>query len=141
MQTHEAVSSFRKVKLSSNRNFGLIFGALFLILGLWPLIHGLGASGWAWLLVGVAFLGVAWCAPNWLTPLNRAWFKLGLVLGKIASPIVMGLLFFLAVVPFSWYVRWRNKDLLNLTIDPQARSYWIERDPPGPLQGSLTKQF
>jgi hypothetical protein len=74
-----------------------------------------------------------------LTPLNRAWFKLGLLLNKIVSPIVMGFLFFGVVTPFAWFLR--GKDLLSLKLKPEAETYWIDREPPGPARGSLTKQF
>jgi hypothetical protein len=79
--------------------------------------------------------------PRSLAPLNRAWFRLGLVLNRIVSPIVMGGLFFCALVPIGWYLRKSGKDLLSLKLDRNATTYWIERNPPGPAPNSLTKQF
>ncbi|MGH6869547.1 MAG: hypothetical protein ACREDA_11905, partial [Methylocella sp.] len=70
-----------------------------------------------------------------------AWFNLGSALNMIVNPIVMGLLFFGAVVPFGWYLRWKGKDLLRLKIKRDASSYWIEREPPGPSPGTFKKQF
>ncbi|MGH6794155.1 MAG: SxtJ family membrane protein [Methylocella sp.] len=141
MQTHETVLSFRKIALGSNRKFGVAFGAFFAVLGLWPLLHQGGSPRW-WL-IGAAFcfLSVGLLVPVLLTPLNRAWFKLGFALNMILNPIFMGLLFFGAVVPFGWYLRLTGKDLLRLKIKRDAPTYWIEREPPGPPPGTFEKQF
>lgn len=140
MQTHETTLSFRKVAIGSNRKFGLAFGFICAIFGAWPLLHHAGPR-WLLIILSVAFFSLAALRPNWLSPLNLAWFKLGLVLNKIVSPIIMGVLFFGAVVPLGWYLRKRGEDLLRLQIRPEAESYWIERQPPGPARGTLTKQF
>jgi hypothetical protein len=140
MQTHETVSSFRKVEIGSNRKFGLAFGVLFCLVALWPLVHHSAPRWWALPLSG-AFLALALFAPHWLTPLNRAWFKLGLALNMIVSPILMGVLFFGAVLPIGWLLRKKGEDLLGLALKPEAETYWIERDPPGPAPGSMAKQF
>ncbi len=140
MQTHETVSSFRKTEIGSNRKFGLTFGALFCLVALWPLVHHGAPRWWAIPLAGV-FLLLALLAPQWLTPLNRAWFKLGLALNTIVSPILMAFLFFGALVPLAWFLRRKGEDLLGLRLAPEAESYWIEREPPGPAPGSMAKQF
>ena len=141
MQTHETVLSFRKIARGSNRKFGVAFGALFAVLGLWPAVHQAGSPKWWLIAASVGFLSVGLLVPVWLTPLNSAWFKLGFALNKIVNPIVMGLLFFGAVVPFGWYLRWKGKDLLCLEIKRDAATYWIEREPPGPARGTFEKQF
>ncbi|WOJ89391.1 SxtJ family membrane protein [Methylocapsa polymorpha] len=141
MQTHETVLSFRKIAIGSNRKFGLTFGVIFAILGVWPLLRHADSPRWPLIVLSVAFLIVAIFLPNWLTPLNRAWFKLGFALNKIANPIIMGVLFFGAVVPMGWFLRKKGEDLLRLEMKPDAETYWIERQPPGPAQGTLTKQF
>lgn len=140
MQTHETVSSFRKVEIGSNRKFGLAFAVLFCLVALWPLVHH-GAPRWWALPVGAALLVTALFAPHWLAPLNWGWFKLGLALNRIVSPILMGVLFFGAVVPLAWFLRQRGEDLLSLKRAPEAETYWIARDPPGPAPGTMTKQF
>ncbi len=140
MQTHETVSSFRKVEIGSNQKFGLAFAVLFCLVAVWPLVYH-GAPRWWALPVGAAFLALGLFAPHWLAPLNWGWFKLGLALNKIISPIVMGALFFGAVVPLAWFLRWKGEDLLSLSLAPEAETYWIVRDPPGPPAGSLAKQF
>jgi hypothetical protein len=141
MQTHETITSFRKVSLGSNRRFGLAFGVLFAILGLWPFFRRTGSPNWALIALSAAVLAVALCRPHWLKPLNRGWFKLGLALSRIVNPFVMGILFFGAVVPLGWYLRRKGEDLLRLKMNPQAGTYWIERDAPSPAQDSMKKQF
>jgi hypothetical protein len=141
MQTHETVLSFRKVAIGSNRKFGLTFGVIFAILGVWPLLRHADPPKWWLITLSAAFLASAIFVPHWLTPLNRAWFKLGFALNKIANPIVIGVLFFGAVVPMGWFLRKKGEDLLRLKLQPEAETYWIERQPPGPAQGTLTKQF
>ncbi len=140
MQTHETVSSFRRVDIGSDRKFGTVLGFVFGVLGLWPLFHRHSPHGWLIVLSGL-FLAAALLYPRALSLLNRAWFKLGLVLNRIVSPIVMGGLFFGALVPVGWYLRKRGNDLLSLKFDRDAATYWIARVPPGPAPGSLTKQF
>lgn len=141
MQTHETVLSFRKIPIGSNRKFGVTFGVIFAVFGIWPLFHHASSPRWPLIALSAAFLAVALLRPDWLTPLNRAWFKLGFALNKVANPIVMGILFFGAVAPLGWFLRKRGEDLLRLELKPEAETYWIERQPPGPAQGTLTKQF
>jgi hypothetical protein len=141
MQTHETVLSFRKVTLGSNRKFGLAFSALFMILGLWPLFRHAGSPRWSLIIVSLSLLAAALAFPHLLTPLNRIWFKLGIALNRIVNPVVMGIMFFGAVTPLGWYMRKKGKDLLSLKMRPDAATYWIERQPPGPLRGTLTKQY
>jgi hypothetical protein len=84
-------------------------------------------------------LGAAWPAP--LRPLNRLWFRIGLLLHRIVTPVVMGLVFFCSVVPIGLLMRALGKDLLRLRREADAQSYWIEREPPGPARGTMKKQF
>jgi hypothetical protein len=141
MQTHEPVTSFRKVTIGSNRKFGFASSVLFAILGLWPLLHQAGSPKWVLISLSLAVLAVALLRPHWLMPLNRAWFKLGLGLNRIVNPVVMAILFFGAVVPLGWYLRRRGEDLLRAKMKPQATTYWIAREPPGPAPNSMKKQF
>ena len=76
-----------------------------------------------------------------LAPLNRLWFRFGLLLNSIVSPIVMGLLFYLIITPFALFMRLTGKDLLHLRRDPEAASYWIQREPPGPAPDTIKNQF
>lgn len=140
MQTHENMSSFRKVALGSDRKFGLTFGAILALLGVWPLFHH-HSPRWGFLTTAIIMAAFAVAAPDRLTPLNRAWFKLGLLLNRIVNPIIMGLMFFAAVTPFGWIMRKTGRDLLSLKMKPEARTYWIKRAHAAAGQTGMTKQF
>lgn len=127
-------------ELPSNRSFGLVFMAFFLIVALWPLFSGGGVRIWSFWVSGV-FAALALLLPAPLAPLNRLWFKLGLLLGRIVSPIAIGIVFFVVVTPMGILMRLAGKDLLRLRLDRGASTYWIPRTPPGPEPGSLKNQF
>jgi predicted membrane metal-binding protein len=114
------------VKMGSNRSFGLVFAAVFALVAGWPLLDGGAVRLWA-VVIAAVFAGLAAIAPRVLAPLNRAWFRLGLVLGRIVTPIVMGLVYATTVVPIGLILRARGKDLLRLKADPAAKSYWLPR--------------
>ena len=126
-----------KIKISSNRNFGLVFFFVFFAIGLWPLIGGGHARIWS-IVIAVVFLFLALINSKLLTPLNRLWFKFGMLLGAIISPIVMGLVFFLVVTPISFFMRIIGKDLLSQKYDKNKKSYWIKREK---YLGTMKKQF
>jgi len=140
MSTHEDFRAKQEVKQGSDKSFGLVFAGFFALIGLWPLIHAEPPRLWA-LVLAALFLAVSFLRPALLKPLNRLWFLFGLLLHKIVSPLIMGLVFFLTVAPTGLIMRTLGKDPLRLKRDPQASSYWILRDPPGPEAGSMTRQF
>ena len=125
---------------SSNRSFGLVFAALFLIVGLAPLLHDRPARIWS-LALAAAFLGVALGRASLLAPLNRLWTRFGLLLHRVVNPVVMGAIFYLAITPFGVVMRLVGKDPLRRGFDPEAASYWIDRTPPGPSPQSMSNQF
>ena len=127
----------QKIKIGSERGFGLVFFCFFLIVAAWPLFSGETPRLWA-LAVAFIFVVLALVRPAVLTPLNRLWFQFGLLLGKIVSPIVMSLVFFLTVLPTGIIMRLLGKDLLNRKIDRSAPSYWVKREDP---VGSMRNQF
>ncbi len=137
---HEDFSRGEEVKAGSERAFGLVFAAVFAIVGLWPLIGGAAPRWWA-LAVVLVFVAAALAAPAVLRPLNRVWHAFGLVLHRIVSPLVMGLLFFLTVTPTALVMRLLGKDSLGFEFDAGADSYWIERHPPGPAPDTMKNQF
>lgn len=139
-KTHETITSFRTVEAGSNRKFGLTIGALLSLASLAPLLHYRAPHLWL-LIIGIAVLIAGAAFPDTLTWANRAWFKLGLVLNTIVSPVVMGVLFFGAVAPIGWLLRRQGKDILALKLEPDATTYWQARDPSGPEAGTLGKQF
>ena len=128
------------IQSSSDRSFGFVFAAVFLIVALYPLLHAAGIRIWA-VAVSGAFLLLAALAPQVLAPANRLWKKFGMLLHNIVSPIALGILFFLVVPPTGLLMRLFGKDPLRLRFDPAADSYWIKRDPPGPAADSLNNQF
>jgi hypothetical protein len=138
--THEAAGTDSEVKAGSDRAFGLVFATVFAVIGLLPLFGDGGVRIWA-LAVAVLFAALALVAPKLLHPLNILWFRFGLLLHAIISPIVLGMLFFVTVTPTAWIMRVLGKDLLRLRRDDEAPSYWIMREPPGPAPESMKNQF
>ena len=120
----------------SNKNFVLTFFIVFIIISLWPLIHGEQIRVWS-LVIAFIFLILGMLNSKILTPLNTVWFKFGLFLGKIVSPIVMGIIFFLIVTPISIVMKIFGKDLLNLKYNNQ-KSYWVEKNDP---KSKMKNQF
>jgi Saxitoxin biosynthesis operon protein SxtJ len=112
---------------SSDRSFGFVFGVVFCIIGCWPLLHGETLRWWA-LAVATVFTVLALVRPQLLHLLNRAWLAFGGLLHRIVSPLVMGMLFFVAVTPTGWLMRLRGRDLLSLKRRPELKSYWIRRE-------------
>jgi Saxitoxin biosynthesis operon protein SxtJ len=137
---HESLSRTDDVKPGSDRQFGLVFAGVFTVIGLLPLLGGNSLRWWA-LGLAVAFLVVALVHARLLRPFNRIWFRFGLLLHAVVSPVVMGLMFFVAVTPVGLIMRALGKDVLRLRFDADAPSYWIERSPPGPALGSMKNQF
>ena len=124
----------------SERSFALVFAVVFALVGCWPLLSGGALRAWA-LLAAATLLVVGFAAPSILAPANRLWFRFGMLLGRLVSPVVMALLFFGTVLPTGLLLRLFRKDVLLLRFDPDADSYWIRRDPPGPAPESLRQQF
>ena len=115
-----------KIKISSNRNFGLVFFFVFLIVSLWPLLNENSPRIWS-IVIAVIFLILGLLNSKLLTPLNMLWFKFGLFLGSIISPIVMGIIFFLVIAPTGLVMKLMGKDLLDKKYDNKKKSYWINR--------------
>ena len=136
--THESFSARSEVKPGSERSFGLVFAAFFVIVGLWPLLDGGRFRIWA-LVVAAIFTAAAFFFPVALKALNLIWYKFGLLLHKTVNPIIMGLLFYVTIMPIGLIMRMSGKDILNLRIDKSAATYWITRSSPEP--NSLRNQF
>jgi hypothetical protein len=137
---HESFTRQDSVIRGSDRAFGFVMTGAFALLAAINLWHA--GRIWPWMgLICVGFLVASLVRPSVLTPLNRLWFKLGLFLHKIVNPIVMGLLFYFAVLPTGLVMRLMGKDLLRLGLDRRSESYWIVRQPPGPQPESMRDQF
>ena len=114
-----------KIKISSNKSFGIVFFTVFLIIAIWPLLNGYEIRYWS-LIISIVFLILGILNSKILTPLNKIWFKIGILLGNVISPIVMSIIFFLVVTPTSFIMKILGKDLLNLKKNTK-NSYWIKK--------------
>jgi len=124
------------IKKTSNRSFGIVFFVVFLIIATYPLINGDELRLWS-LIISIIFLLLGLVNSKILNPLNKLWFKFGIFLGKVISPLVMGIIFFLVVTPIGLLMRLLNKDLLNLKFNNNS-SYWIEKTEP---KSKMNNQF
>ncbi len=118
-----------KIKISSNRNFGLVFFIVFLIVGIWPLTNEEPFRIWS-VIISSVFLVLGLMNSKLLTPLNKLWFKFGMILGAIVAPVVMGVVFFLVITPIGIFMKIIGKDLLNKKYDKKKATYWIIRGKP-----------
>ena len=116
-----------EIKSGSPRGFGFVFAAVFAVIGLWPALHGNDARLWS-LALSAVFLIIALVRPALLEKPNTWWFKFGLFLGSIVAPIVMGLVYIITIIPMNLFVRLARKDLLSMTIDRSAPTYWVSRE-------------
>lgn len=127
--------------LPSNRNFGFLFTGVFALLSAYSAYKGADAfKVYGWLIAGIAAGVVAVTAPNLLTPFNKAWMKLGELMGKVVSPLVLGVIFFVLLTPVALIGRLLGRDELRLKRT-NSESYWIDRVPPGPAGDSFKNQF
>jgi hypothetical protein len=125
------------IKISSNRNFGLVFFFIFLVVSIWPLTHNESPRIWS-AIISLAFLILVLTRSKLLTPLNRLWAKFGIILGSIIAPIVMGVVFFLVVTPIGLFMKIIGKDLLSIKYDKKKETYWVKRDKP---TSTMKQQF
>ena len=116
----------QKIKIGSNKSFGIVFFVVFLIIGLYPLIYNNNPKIWS-LIISAIFLFLGLINSKLLTPLNKAWFIFGIFLGKIVSPFIMGIIFFLVVTPIGFIMKILDKDLLQLKFNKNVQTYWIEK--------------
>ena len=114
-----------KIKIGSNKSFGIVFFTVFLIIAIWPLLNGYEIRYWS-LIISIVFLLLGILNSKILTPLNKIWFTIGILLGNVISPIVMSIIFFLVVTPTSFIMKILGKDLLNLKKNTK-NSYWIKK--------------
>ncbi len=124
------------IKIGSNRSFGIVFFVVFLIISLYPLTHGVEIRLWS-LIISLIFLTLGLLNSKILSPLNKIWFVFGISLGKIVSPLIMGIIFFLVVTPIGLMMRSFGKDVLNLKYS-KNKSYWIEKKGP---KSKMKNQF
>ena len=125
-----------EIKISSNRSFGIVFFIVFLIIAIYPFFKNEDVRLWS-LIISLIFLILGLINSKILTPLNRLWFKFGIFLGRLISPIIMGIIFFIVVTPIGFVMRLLGKDVLNLKYS-NNQSYWIEKTGP---KSKMKNQF
>ena len=126
-----------EVESGSEKNFGIVFAVVFLLISLYPLVDKKDVHLWS-LIISLIFFLLAYVAPKVLSIPNKLWFKLGMALGAVVAPVVMALVYFSTVVPIGLIMRLMGKDLLRQKLDKNTKSYWIERNEP---MGSMKDQF
>jgi len=124
------------IKIGSNRSFGIVFFIVFFLISIYPLVNSESIRIWS-LIVSLIFLTLGAINSKLLSLLNKVWFKFGLFLGRIISPILMGIIFFLVVTPIALLMRILKKDLLNLKFS-KNNTYWIEKSGP---KSKMKNQF
>lgn len=139
-QMHEDFRREDDIQGSSNRSFGGVFTVVFAAIGLLPLIRGGEIRVWA-LIIAAVFFTTALLMPSLLAPLNHLWFKFGMLLHRVVSPLVMGMLFYVVVTPIGLLMRLFGKRPLHLEFEAAERSYWVVRQPPGPAPDTIKNQF
>ena len=132
------LEKFSKVKIGSNRSFGFVFFIVFFIVAFWNFRGELSQIRTIPLYISLVFLILGLINSKLLTPLNKLWFKFGMLLGAIIAPFVMMLVFFIVVTPIGLIMKLMGKDLLNKKINKNAKSYWVSRENP---MGTMKNQF
>ena len=125
-----------EIKISSNRSFGVVFFVVFLLIALYPLINNGEVRLWS-LITSIIFLVLGLLNSKFLNPFNKLWFKFGIILGKVFSPLIMGIIFFFVITPIALLMKVMKKDLLNLKFNSK-KTYWIERTD---SESSMKNQF
>ena len=125
------------IKIGSNKSFGIVFFIFFLLVSLYPLTNDESIRYWS-LTISIIFLILGLLNSNLLSPLNKIWFRFGILLGKLISPLIMGIIFFLVVTPIGLIMKIIKKDLLNLKFRKDKETYWIEKTEP---KSKMKNQF
>ena len=138
--SHEDVERNEVVKTSSNKSFGLVFASVCFVVA--ALIYYYQGTRWYWwLIAGGTFGALAIAAPGVLGPLNKIWGKFGMLLHMVTSPLILAILFFVFVTPVGLLMRMTGKDPLKRRFEPRVKSYWIPREPQGPVPESFKNQY
>ena len=130
----------KTLRLPSNRSFGWTFSGIFLVVGVYGLWRGGAALSWLLALAALT-AAVTLTREAWLSPLNRAWMRLGELLGRVVSPLVLGLVFFGVFTPVGVVMRLCGRDAMARRFAPDLKTYWLKRDPPGPADDSYRNMF
>jgi Saxitoxin biosynthesis operon protein SxtJ len=137
-QVHESFRRDEQIEGSSDRAFGIVFTVAFAVIGSLPLLWGNDPRLWAYVVAG-SFFAVAVVRPGLLAPLNRMWTRLSVLLGKVVTPVVLGVLFFAIITPVATVTRLFGRDALRRRLEPLSATYWLDREPIDPE--TVRRQF
>ena len=142
-KSHEVFTREETVSVGTEKGFGIVFSIVFAVVACGDIYFAKGLSNSAYFLFSASlfFLFTAYTAPQLLRPFNKVWFRFGLFLHAIVNPLIMGLLFFGTIMPIGIMLRLLGRRPLNLNFDSKVESYWIARDPVGPVSGSFKNQY
>ena len=126
----------KNIKIGSNKSFGVVFSIVFLIVALYPVLNNNSIRTWS-IILSLIFLILGLLNSPILYPLNKLWFYFGIFLGKIVSPLIMAIIFFIVVTPIGFIMRLLKKDILNLSFN-NNKTYWIKKDGP---KSKMKNQF
>lgn len=135
------MNKHQNVKTVSNKNFGVFFSIVFLLLSLYFLFYNNINLGIFFSVLCFFFFIISFISPNFLGPLNKLWFLLGIFLGKIISPIVLGIIYFCIFTPISIFFKLISRDELNLKFHKGINSYWIKKDSKNNSTQSFKNQY
>jgi hypothetical protein len=137
---HEDFSREQLPEPGTTRSFAITMAVVLGAVGVFLLFKS-SPMAWVWLSIAATLLALEWLWPRALVPLNWLWFKLGMLMGMVMSPLVMGIIFFVVVTPIGLIRRLGGADSLRLKADPDRDSWWQDREPPGPDPEQLPRQF
>ena len=127
----------KEIKTGSNKSFGIFFFVIFIIIALWPLLKNENIRIWS-IIISIIFLSLGLLNSKILTPFNKLWMRLGILLGSIVSPIVMGVIYFGVITPIGLIMKLFGKDVLNLKLDKNKPTYWLKKDE---IKSKMKNQF
>jgi Na+(H+)/acetate symporter ActP len=137
---HDLSNAHEDVPVASDRSVGFVLGVAAIVIGVFPVLRGHPVRLWAFA-VAAPLLLLAFVRPSWLRPVNRAWMAFGALGQVVMTFVLMAIIFYGIVTPLAWVRRALGHDVLRLKFEPLATTYWIERQPPGPLPASMKNQF
>lgn len=126
--------------LPTNQKFGWFFSAVFALAACWLFWQFETGFSYLFLILSIFVAIITLSVPHLLEPFNRSWYSLGLLLGRIVNPIVLGFIFFFLITPVSLIGRIFRRDVLRLKKRSE-QSYWVDREPPGPPSDSFKNQY
>lgn len=126
---------------SSDRAFGLTFSIFFLFITLSPLRYRDQPLYWWALFIAVLLGVIAHMKPALLSAPNKVWTAYGNVMHRLASLVVLTVLFFGVIMPFGLILRLLRYDPLRLRREPAVATYWIARSSGTPTRHRLHKQY